>query len=252
MSNLTNWAMDQINRLEVPEEKKAQYKSVLDAFSKQGHSGTTASYALSYINLYIEKGYEEVKTRLDAMLGKGESEDEDGMQSLITKNILEVVDLFKKFELGKEEAHNLSRLMDWKPIIPLTGEDAEWGEVHNWNKGKNTQQNKLCSAVFRDNFDNSTAHYIYGRVYSDNGGHSWFTTGRGTLQSSIPVEFPFYVPDKSEHVYLNGEDSEEIITDEARIKELYDEWDKSFKEAVEADVSQSEESQPKIGCTFDE
>lgn len=221
MSNLTNWAMNQMDKLDVTEEKKKQYGSILNAFSEQGHSGTTASYALSYINLYIEKGYEEVKTRLDAMLGKGEREDEVGMQCAITKDIFEIVDMFREFGLGKEEAHNLSRLMDWKPIIPLTGEDDEWGEAHGKD---NSQQNKLCSAVFRNNFDSSTAFYLYGRVYSDNGGHTWFTTRRGNLRSSIPVTFPFYVPDKPEYVYLNGEDSEEIITDEARIKELYDEW----------------------------
>lgn len=224
MSNLANWAMDQIGRSEVPEEKKAQYKSILDAFGEQGHSGFSASYALSYIRLYVEKGYEEVKTRLDAMLGKSEREDEDGMQTLITKNIMEIVDMFREYGLGKEEAHNLSRLMDWKPIVPLTGEDTEWGEVYDWNKDKNTQQNKVCSAVFRDNFDSSTARYIEGRIYSDNGGHTWFTTNRGTLQSHIPVTFPFWVPDKPEKVYLNGEDSEEVVTDKDRIKELYDDW----------------------------
>jgi hypothetical protein len=68
-------------------------------------------------------------------------------------------------------------------------------------------------------------------VYSDNGGHSWFTGNHknGVVQSSIPVTFPFYVPDKPEYVYLNGEDSEEIITDKNRIKELYDEWENKYK-----------------------
>lgn len=224
MSNLENWALKQITELQVSEERKEQYKSVLDAFSKQGHSGFSAGYALSYINKYLEQGYEPVKELLDKTLENSTTE-ENGFnsQEAITKDILEIIDLFRKYGFGKDEAHKLSRLMNWKPIIPLTGKEDEWYDV----KG-NSQQNKLCSAVFRKNGDNSTAHYLYGRVYSDNGGHSWFTTGRGNLQSSIPVEFPFYVPDKPEYVYLNGEDSEEVITDKVRIKELYDEWDKKY------------------------
>jgi hypothetical protein len=179
------------------------------------------------------------KAELDRLLvGCEAKEGKDGleMQKLITKDILDIVKVFctqghsgtsASYTLGK-----IKRLLDWKPISALTGEESEWGEPHNSN-GTTTQQNGRCSAVFRDNFDNSTAHYIYGRTYSDNGGHSWFTGNHkgGIVQSSTPVTFPFYVPDKSEYIYLNGEDSEEIITDKGRIKELYDEWDRKYAEA---------------------
>ena len=116
-------------------------------------------------------------------------------------------------------------MLDWKPISALTGEEEEWGEPYVCRDGV-TQQNKRCSAVFRDNQDNSTAHYIDGRVYSDNGGHSWFHRGG----DSVPVTFPYRVPDKPEYIYLNGEDSDEIITDPERIKELYDEWSARWAE----------------------
>jgi len=227
MTNLENWALKQIDGLDIPEARKKQYGTVLNAFGKQGHSGSTAGYTLSYVNKYIEQGYEVVKESLDKML---ENPDEDGMQKSITNDILEVINLFKEYGFGKDETQKLSRLMDWKPIIPLTGEDDEWSDISMYDReGSTSQQNKLCSAVFRDNFDNATAHYIYGRVYTDNGGHSWFTGNHkdGVVHSSTPVTFPFWVPDKPEYVYLNG-DSEEIVTDKDRIKELYDEWDKQF------------------------
>jgi hypothetical protein len=234
MSNLTNWAMNQINKLEVTDERKEQYKKVLDIFSEQGHSGSSAGYAIAFIRKYVEEGYDAVKKSLDKLVetsNKNDSEDGFEMQSAITRDILDIIGLFREYGFGSIEAHKIYRLMDWKPIIPLTGSDDEWYDVSAYEGPRSTtQQNKLCSAVFRKNFDNSTAHYIYGRVYSDNGGHTWFTTGRTPLQSSIPVTFPFWVPDKPEYVYLNGEDSTEIVTDKSKIKELYDEWEKKFNE----------------------
>ena len=182
--------------------------------------------------------YKWAKSELDRLIvGCEEKEGKDGltMQNLITKDILDIIKIFcSQGHSGTSASYligKVTRLMDWKPITPLTGDDDEWGQVQSWDKGDNSQQNIRCSAVFRRNFDNSTAYYLYGRVYSDNGGHTWFTGNHkdGVVKSSIPVTFPFYVPDKSEYIYLNGEDSEEIITDQARIKELYDEWDKKFK-----------------------
>ena len=182
--------------------------------------------------------YKWAKSELDRLIvGCEEKEGKDGltMQNLITKDILDIIKIFcSQGHSGTSASYligKVTRLMDWKPITPLTGDDDEWGQVQSWDKGDNSQQNIRCSAVFRRNFDNSTAYYLYGRVYLDNGGHTWFTGNHkdGVVKSSIPVTFPFYVPDKSEYIYLNGEDSEEIITDQARIKELYDEWDKKFK-----------------------
>jgi hypothetical protein len=178
------------------------------------------------------------KSELDRLIvGCEEREGKDGLETqlAITKDILDIVKVFcTQGHSGTSASYTLSmitRLLDWKPITPLTGENDEWGPVKPYNLENNTQQNKRCSAVFRDNFDNSTAHYIYGKVYSDNGGHSWFTGNHkdGVVQSFTPITFPYHVPDKPEYIYLNGEDSEEIITDEARIKELYDAWEEKYK-----------------------
>lgn len=230
MSNLEKWAIDQIKKLDIPEERKEQYKVILNAFSNQGHSGTTGGYVLGYVDKYLEHGYEVIKNKLDGLLKDCKDPDENWMQSAITADIMEIIDLFEEFKLGKEEANNITRLLDWKPIVPLTGNDDEWSVQESWGDDRHTQQNKVCSAVFRDNYDNKTAHYLYGRVYSENGGHSWFTGNRGVIQSSIPIEFPFWVPDRPEYVYLNGEDSEGIITDPNRIKELYDEYERKYRD----------------------
>lgn len=126
--------------------------------------------------------------------------DDEGMQDLINEQILELVEVFvKQGHSGSTApyiAHAFNRLAMWKPLTPLTGEDSEWYEPEEYGVDTNTQQNKRCTAVFRDNFDNSTARYIDGKIFSDDGGKSWYS-GSG---SATPVEFPFTIPDEPEKV----------------------------------------------------
>jgi hypothetical protein len=149
---------------------------------------------------------EWAKNELDRLL----VDDEDGMQAEINNDILEIVKVFaNQGHSGFSASYALNiikRLLDWKPITPLTGEDDEWNDVPEWDDGRKVQQNKRCSAVFRENYDNSTAYYIGAKVFSDDGGNTWFTKGgRG---SSIPVVFPFKVPEKPEYIILPPESSE--------------------------------------------
>lgn len=135
-------------------------------------------------------------------------EDKDGleMQKMITKDIMDIVKVFaNQGHSGFSASYTLGllkRLLDHKPILPLTGEDDEWGEVEEWNKDKNKQQNKRCYAVFRDNFDNSTATYLHGKVFSDNGGKTWFEK----KESTVPITFPYNVPLEPEYVYVDSDE----------------------------------------------
>lgn len=123
------------------------------------------------------------------------------MQKTINDDILQMVRVFsEQGHSGFSSGYALSiikRLLAYKPITPLTGDDDEWCSPFD-NEG--TQQNKRCSAVFRKNFDNSTAYYLDGKVFSDNGGESWFSS-KG-LGSFTPVTFPFTVPEKPEYIIL--------------------------------------------------
>lgn len=163
---------------------------------------------------------EWAKNELEILERGCKEQDSLKMQQLFTKNVLEIV---KKFS---EQGHSgfsasyvsnlIKRLLDWKPITSLKGTDDEWGEVQSWNEDNNTQQNLRCSAVFRDNFDNSTAHYIYGKIFSDDGGRTWFTNSN----SFVPITFPYYVPDQPQYIYLDTKGNE--ITKE-QAKELFKE-----------------------------
>lgn len=58
----------------------------------------------------------------------------DGMQELIKKDILDIVDMFAdQGHSGMSAAYTLGileRLLRFKPITPLTGEEDEWKEPY--------------------------------------------------------------------------------------------------------------------------
>ena len=79
----------------------------------------------------------------------------------------------------------------------------------------NTQQNKRCSSVFRSNYDNSTANDIDGKLWSDNGGITWFH--RGGVDNITYITFPYKVPEKPELVYLDEDGENEIFGEDITI-----------------------------------
>ena len=130
----------------------------------------------------------------------------DDMQELICNHVLALLTVFSdKGHSGSsaDYAINLfSKLAKYDPIVPLTGEDWEWSEVSDGDKGK-MYQNKRCGAVFKqaDRHDGQP-YYIDGKVYwewykSDDGEvfKSSFTNGG----SHALITFP-YTP-KSEYVF---------------------------------------------------
>lgn len=136
-------------------------------------------------------------------------EDGDELQKIINKDILEIVNVFaNQGHSGFSASYAIGiikRLLSWQPITPLTGEEDEWCEVQEWNKDSNVQQNNRCSAVFRKNFDNSTAYYIDGKIFSDDGGETWFTSS----DSFVPVTFPYKVPSEPERIILSDKPQDE-------------------------------------------
>lgn len=119
----------------------------------------------------------------------------DGMQDAINKDILQLVEIFaKQGHTGFTASYTigmLKRLLNFLPLQPLTGESNEWNEV-----GDNTYQNNRCSAVFKEG--DGQAYWIEGKVFSDDGGNSWFTS----RDSRVNIEFPFHVPPERERVIL--------------------------------------------------
>jgi len=141
----------------------------------------------------MSKLVEWAKAELEQIGGK-----DDEMQQMMNRNIMQIVETFaEQGHSGFSASYALNiikRLLDWKPITALTGEDGEWGVVIDTEE--QLQQNKRCSAVFRTHFNNATAYYINGKVFSDDGGETWFTN----RDSFVPVTFPYAVPEKPEEI----------------------------------------------------
>lgn len=139
------------------------------------------------------------------------------MQRFMNKTLIEVVEVFaNQGHSGCSASYAveaLRRLLSWTPLTDLTGEDDEWMEIDPGG----LEQNTRCSRIFRENKDNDTAVDIEGRVFSDDGGITWYS-GKG---SRVKVIFPYTVPINSEKIYLDKDGSE--ITCEERKKELRDE-----------------------------
>ena len=152
-----------------------------------------------------ESGYENHAMKEFQILGWVDKNDQwmqdqdgDSSQEMICKNILEVLKTIASqghtgFTIGYL-MQKVQRLVDFKPIAPLTGEDDEWRKCPEL-KGE-MYQNKRFSAVFKDGKDGA-AYWQSGKVFVDNTGS--YTKGR---ESHVPVTFPFYVPDKPEFVDL--------------------------------------------------
>lgn len=124
--------------------------------------------------------------------------DEDGLQDLIDRDIMELIEAFAKQGHSNSTAsyalNIFERLARFVPLTPLTGDDDEWRECGI----DGTEQNKRFSAVFRKGKDNSTAYNICGYVFSDDGGRTFYSCN----ESSIPVTFPYYPPTQPERVIL--------------------------------------------------
>ena len=174
-----------------------------------------------------------------AKIGK----DEDGLQDMINRDILEIVEKFSnQGHSGFSAGYALSvleRLLRFKPISALTGEDSEWQQVSRERDGVKTYQNKRCSSVFKyvDSSGNIVRiEDIDAIVVSDNGGLTWFSSGRFRKE----VKLPYLPPTHPEKVYIEYTedvppgftgDEYEIITDQPeRIKALYERKRKEFDE----------------------
>ena len=168
---------------------------------------------------------EYAKQELDRVLEKSKGVDGYDEQVVINADILAVVELCgSRGHSGFSAGYALGiikRLLDYKPIGALTGEDSEWFE-----EAHGTQQNKRCFSVFRNNHDNATARYNGARVYSDNGGITWYS--KGGMAGADNILFPFKVPDKPEKVYLE-ETGERVISGNA-VTLLHNKKRKEFDE----------------------
>ena len=135
--------------------------------------------------------------------------DEDEYNAMMRKHILHMI---KEFA---DEGHSgfsapyaiqiLTKLMSFKPLTPLTGEDDEWTNVSVYGDGTPHYQNKRLSSVFKDKDE---VYNIDGKVfwewYKDEDGKP-VKTYYTSRDSRVPVTFPYTVPDKPIYEYRQSD-----------------------------------------------
>lgn len=134
---------------------------------------------------------------LNIIINKCEDKEDKEMQEMISKDMLQVVEIFSQqghSGFSANYAINLiNKLLRFEPISPLTGVDNEWIKLDYNDDTK--YQNKRCSRVFKD--ADGKAYDIEGKIFSDDGGKSWYTS----KDSRVYIKFP-YIP-KSEKVIID-------------------------------------------------
>lgn len=110
----------------------------------------------------------------------------------------------------------LNRLIDWKPLTPINGDEDEWNFLWYNEKDKySCYQNKRMSSLFKDIYDDGTIKYSDNNriimVDVDNPKSSWHN---GFVQKTAEeyigeIEMPYMPMEKPYVVYC-----EEFLTDE--------------------------------------
>jgi hypothetical protein len=133
----------------------------------------------------------------------------DEMNRMMRKHILHMMQEFAN------EGHSgfsasyaigiLTKLLDFKPLTPLTGDDVEWSERLDYGV-EPSYQNKRRSSVFKD--ANGECYDIDGKVFWE-----WWRNEDGeavktyytSRDSRVPVTFPYIVPDKPIYEYRHSD-----------------------------------------------
>ena len=140
------------------------------------------------------------ESELNSILKNCKDSESLKMQKTINDDILEVVKIFSNQGhsgySAKYSLAQLRRLLNWLPLSPLTGEDSEWNKV-DYNEDI-VYQNKRCPSIFKNK--EGRCYNTEGKVFSRDNGHTWYIN----RESNVPVEFPYYVPNEPERVYIDN------------------------------------------------
>lgn len=143
-------------------------------------------------------------------IGMGPDCDPEDMNGMMRKHILHMMQEFaNEGHSGFSASYAISiltRLMDFKPLSPLTGEDDEWHDISEYGGYPTKWQNKRKSSVFKDS--NGECYDIDGKVFWE-----WYRSEEGTpvksyytcRDSRVPVTFPYTVPDKPIYEYRQSD-----------------------------------------------
>lgn len=151
------------------------------------------------------------ENELNLLLKNCKDADAVQVQKEINSNIMEIVKLFAQQKYSGFSAgyvlNIIERLLKYKPLTPLTGEDDEWEEVSISDTQK-VLQNKRCPQVFKEiNETNGVVYDSEGKMFSSDNGHTWWHTS----ESRVNVTLPYSVPQSPENVIIDNKDQRDYI-----------------------------------------
>lgn len=124
------------------------------------------------------------------------------MQKAVTRDVLSIIQTFVNQKHSGFSADYVLKILDkllrYKPLSPIEDREEDWEDCSEY--GLNEKQHKRCPEIFKR--ADGTAYLLHGKIFTEDGGKSWFTT----RESNIPVTFPYDVPLYSECVYLDKEE----------------------------------------------
>jgi hypothetical protein len=128
-------------------------------------------------------------------------QDDEGMQAAMNKHLLDMVKVFSDEDHSGFSAgyaiNILERLLRYLPLTPIEDTPEDWNETR-----PGCYQHRRCSAVFKDkNQFGGKAYFLDAKVFSDDGGESWFTYS----DSREVIEFPFAVPNSPKRYLVDEE-----------------------------------------------
>jgi len=135
----------------------------------------------------------------------------DRMQEIICNHVLKLLEVLHSEEhSGTTAPYTIdlfSKLANFKPLTPLTGEDWEWTDVSR-ESTHTLYQNKRLSSVFKDA---DGAYNIEGKVFWEWSSSPDIDDGKPfkshftCRESRVPVTFPYTVPESPEYVFRSTE-----------------------------------------------
>ena len=159
--------------------------------------------------------------------------------------VMELIEVFAKQGHSGMSAPYVASIFDklanYKPLLPITGKDEEWGDVRDFGDGKLWYQNKRCSALFKDGKDGKP-YYIDAIVKRDQNGTCWsgfawlseedYKTGdrskmvgkKGYIKSFPFTPKTFYIDCKD--VEVAKDDWESFVVDPSQLNEIWEYYDR--------------------------
>lgn len=122
---------------------------------------------------------------------------------------------FKAFKSLMEDGHSgfsismtkhiLNRLIDGKPLTPITDNDEDWGEIKQYGSGLPHAQCKRMSSLFKDIRQDGSAYYhdvdrfVSVNIHNHSTWHSGLVDRIG--HEMFPIPMPYMPPTKPYMVY---------------------------------------------------